>query len=616
MASSPTFIPLRPSVYCPPPAHPAVPPNNGNDSGGVDEKTQLAMSIFYPDLFAKYWLNTDLWSKQKEILHAVATKPLVAVKACHSSGKSFLAARAVLWFLARYERSTVISTAPTWGQIEKVLWAEIHAALKKSRYKFPKALKTQLEIDTQRIAYGLSTSVTNQDEGVKFQGIHNEHVLMILDEAPGVDPKIWNAIEGARAGGDVHVLAIGNPIISSGPFHDAFVKGRGIWDCHTISAFDTPNFVDIPGSSGEQVDKDNNVLEGSKLHYLVNEMSETELKNDKLSYLTKRSWVKERFKVWGPGHPLFESKVLGKFAKQGEGSLISLSWLEEAITDHRLQAKPPSGKVNAGLDVAGGGACETSLTIRRGPCIILHKQWPIEDPRGEVVACLAPFREELESINVDAVGIGHYICKHLQDLKFPAVPIIAQEASSDSEQFKDVKAEFYWGLRMRLQDGDFSALVDKDTKSVILDEVTIGQLAGIKFKHNSRGQVEIESKEHAIERGVDSPDRAESIMLAFGNQKLCYGVLEYIKQQKEVVSTQSKVETAIAGIPSIAKAPTVQTPLICPKCSARCIVPSNGRYKCNQCAHSWSIDPAKDKPVKVVGGRTDLQETQRNGLFR
>lgn len=607
MASSPTFIPLRPSVHIPPSSITTISSNNGTlIGGGVEE--QLAMSIVYPDLFAKFWLQSDLWSKQKEILHAIATKPLVAVKACHSSGKSFLAARAVLWFLARYERSTVICTAPTWGQIEKVLWAEIHAALKKSRYKFPKPLKTQLEIDTQRIAYGLSTSVTNQDEGVKFQGIHNEHVLMILDEAPGVDPKIWNAIEGARAGGDVHVLAIGNPIISSGPFHDAFVKGRGIWDCHTISAFDTPNFVDIPGFSGKQLDKDNNVLQGSKLEYLLTKMSDEELKNDKLDYLTKRSWVKERFKVWGPGHPLFESKVLGEFAKQGEGSLISLSWLEEANTDHRLKAKPPSGKVNAGLDVAGGGACETSLTIRRGPSIILHKQWPIEDPRGEVVACLAPFREELEAVNVDAVGIGHYICKHLQDLKFPAIPIIAQAPSSDSEQFKDVKAEFYWGLRMRLQDGDFSGLSD---------ETTIGQLAGIRFKHNSRGQIEIESKEHAIERGVDSPDRAESVMLAFGNQKLCYGVLEYNKQEKEAEVTISKVQASIAAIaPTIAKAPTVQTPLICPVCSAKCVIVNNARFRCNQCGHSWSINPDKDKPVKPVGGRVELLKTERNSLFR
>src|SRR5258706_10585240 len=66
-------------------------------------------------------------------------------------------------------------------------------------------------------------------------------VLMVLDEAPGVLPEIYEAIEGIRAGGDVRVLALGNPTIASGPFYDAFTADREGWNLITISAFDTPN---------------------------------------------------------------------------------------------------------------------------------------------------------------------------------------------------------------------------------------------------------------------------------------------------------------------------------------------------------------------------------------
>lgn len=574
---SSTFIPLRASRI----SAPAVLLPN-------DPTSVVGASVLYPDLFAEAWLQTDLWKVQKQILHAVATKPLVAVKACHSSGKSFLAARAALWFLARYERSTVITTAPTWNQIELVLWAEIQSALTKSKYPFPKALKTKLELSAQRLAYGLSTSVTNQDEGVKFQGIHNEHVLIIMDEAPGVDPKIWQAMEGARAGGDVHVLAIGNPTISTGPFHDVFVKGRKLWDCYTISAFDTPNFDTIPGFTGRQLDKEYKVLPGSKLESLL-QMDENQLKEGmERTYLTQRSWVKERFYFWGPSHPSFESRVLGEFPKQDEHALISLAWLEEAKTDRRQIEKPAVGKTNAGLDVAGGGAAETSLTIRQGPKILLHKQWPIEDPRGEIVSCLAPYRDSLESINVDAVGIGHYICKHLQDLKFPAIPIIAQEASKDPEQFKDIKAEFYWGLRLRLQEGDFSGL---------MDEETIGQLAGIRYKHNSRGQVEIESKEQAHEkRGVESPDRAESVMLAFGHRTVCYGVLDYNKQEQEAAAVK-KVQAS-----TLIKPAQPTNSLACPDCAATCVVPAGNGFRCNQCGKQWMVEK---QPLQKQPGRSD-----------
>ena len=82
---------------------------------------------------------------------------------------------------------------------------------------------------------GIST-----DRGVRFQGYHG-HILVIIDEAPGVSAETWEAIEGIRAGDDVHVLALGNPTSSGGPFYEAFTSGGRDWETFTISAFDTPN---------------------------------------------------------------------------------------------------------------------------------------------------------------------------------------------------------------------------------------------------------------------------------------------------------------------------------------------------------------------------------------
>ena len=58
---------------------------------------------------------------------------------------------------------------------------------------------------------------------MRFQGFQGR-LLTVVDEAPGVKADIWDAIEGIRAGGDVRVLALGNPTIVSGPFHDAFTS--------------------------------------------------------------------------------------------------------------------------------------------------------------------------------------------------------------------------------------------------------------------------------------------------------------------------------------------------------------------------------------------------------
>src|ERR1700677_3644889 len=157
------------------------------DLAQLTPEQRIKVSIENPDLFAKTFLQTDLWKTQKNILNCLLIPSArVAVKACHSSSKTFTAAVAVLWFLARYREAVVVTTAPTWGQVERLLWGEIHHFLQKSRYPFPVANQTKLQLGPKRLAYGLATSVTKSDEGVKFQGIHAENVLVILDEAPGV----------------------------------------------------------------------------------------------------------------------------------------------------------------------------------------------------------------------------------------------------------------------------------------------------------------------------------------------------------------------------------------------------------------------------------------------
>src|SRR5580704_2228756 len=120
-----------------------------------------------------------------------------------------------------------------------------------------------------------------------------------------------------------------------------------------------------------------------------------------------------------------------------------------------------------------------------------------DDSRGEVVNFLAPFKNALHSVNVDSIGIGHYFARHLMDLGYGVHPVNVGESARQSDKFANLKAELYWNLREVLQEGAISGLTD---------ELTIQQLASIRYEHNSRGQVLIESKEDARKRGLGSPD--------------------------------------------------------------------------------------------------------------
>src|SRR5665213_2193486 len=166
-----------------------------------------------PALFARVVLGANLWQTQREILTAVSQHSRVAVKASHASGKSYAIAIAALWWLTAYRDGIVVTTAPTWLQVEKVIWGEIKSAVLRSRLcgklQFPVPSQTELRLGPQNYAIGLST-----DDSSRFQGFHSGHVLIILDEAPGVRAEVYEAVEGIRAGGHVRVLALGNPTIA------------------------------------------------------------------------------------------------------------------------------------------------------------------------------------------------------------------------------------------------------------------------------------------------------------------------------------------------------------------------------------------------------------------
>ena len=445
----------------------------------MKHKKTTIETVHNPVLFSKRVLRHKTWSKQEEILRSVAAHRRTAVKACHASGKSFTAAEATLWWITHRPNGIVVTTAPTMTQVERVLWGEIRNAVRGAKIGWPEPTLTSLTLGPNHYAIGISTN-----EGDRFQGFHGD-VLVILDEAPGVKPRIYEAIEGIMAGGDVRVLALGNPTIASGPFYDAFTANREGWNLITISAMDTPN------------------LQGLTVESLL-ELSDEELDNNPVPYLTTRRWVKEKYREWGPGHALWESRVLGYFPAQAEDALISLTWLEIA----KYREGGEDGTFYAGLDVGGPGEAETVLCVRNGHRIVHMDMWSGEERRGEVVAALGPFKNRLATVNVDTVGIGFLMGKHLKDCGFTVREVNVGKKAADSTKYVNLKAELYWGLRMRAKDGDIAGLTD---------ERTIAQLAGIRYSHNSRGQVVIESKDDARKRGVKSPDRAEAVMLAFAH---------------------------------------------------------------------------------------------------
>ena len=457
------------------------------------KEREVSDVIADPVKFARGILGHDVWDTPADILRAMAQPHArVAVKACHASSKTFTAAELVIWALTEYERIKVVTTAPTWHQVETLLWGEIHKALQGAPVKLPEIVKalntTDIVIATgSRYAEGISTN-----ESVRFQGYHaDEHgiVIVILDEAPGVGADIYEAINGIRAGGDVRVLAIGNPVVPGGPFYEAFHSQREDWTTFTIDAFDTPN---LRGVTLEELNAGTVDLDANPKPYLVT-----------------RRWVAEQYREYGTEHPFWQARVRAQFPTQADDSLYSLAWIEAAAQRPSVAGQ---GRRQAGIDVAGPGEDETVVYVREGPSVVDFGAWTGSDPRGDVAALLARHKNLLDAVVVDSTGIGYNFAKHFHDLGYHVVEWNAggearhKETDANGPGFRNVKAEAYWHVRNELAKGNVNGLKDERTQA---------QLSTVKYKLNSRGQVEIESKDDARKRGVKSPDRAEALILAY-----------------------------------------------------------------------------------------------------
>jgi phage terminase large subunit len=456
-----------------------------------------------PALFATHVLGVSLWKREAEILQSIKTHRRTAVKACHGVGKTFTIAVAALWWLARYPEGIVLTTSPTQRQVRTQLWSEIHRHVERAKVPYPKLKTTEIKFrGDNNFAIGFST---NQTEN--FQGYHGRYVLIIADEAPGIESGIWDAVAGTMAGGKVHIVMAGNPTVPSGAFFDAFTKERGLWNCFTISAFDSSN------------------LQGLDLEKLLR-MDPAEggmLDRNPLPHLVTKRWVYDQYLAWWHGNesssPNWLSRVLARFPDQAQNALIKMVWLESA--KQRALQNPVgdagSTPLVAGVDVGGGEAetvvyvCEYGRDRRK---IIRMGAWRGEDTRGQVVNFLNEFRAHLSIVRVDSIGVGHNFALHLRDCRFPVEMInvgMACESnpqlgeSDPARRFVNLKACFYEEL---------ADAFERDHIEGLTDEATIGQLAGLLYELDSQGRMKIESKEQARARGVPSPDRGEALMLA------------------------------------------------------------------------------------------------------
>lgn len=204
-----------------------------------------------------------------QVLEALAGWEDVGVESGTGTGKTFLGAAVVLWFLACHEDSIVVTAAPKLAQLTKHIWKEIGVLWPNFQHHFPKAellssgvirMKPAIEERESWAATAFGCGVgADESSATKAQGWHAEHMLILTEETPGVHPAIMVAFENTCSAPHNLRLSFGNPDYEEDELHQFCLQPhvRHI----RVSALDHPNVVAndpsiIPGAvSLEAIDR-------------------------------------------------------------------------------------------------------------------------------------------------------------------------------------------------------------------------------------------------------------------------------------------------------------------------------------------------------------------------
>ncbi len=465
-----------------------------------------------PEQFFRDILGVEPWSKQLEVIDAVKTHARVAVKSGHKVSKSHSASGIALWFYSSFDDARVVMTSTTSRQVDDILWREIRMMRARSGVCVDcKAKNKTLSLEEQitvpcphsgwvdgEIGELARTGLKSVDfreikgftarEAEAVAGISGKNLLYILDEASGIKPEIYEAIEGNRAGG-ARVILFSNPTRTSGEFYDAFNSKKRFYHTITISSEDTPNVV--------HGDDDPRAIPG----------------------LASRSWIAEKREEWGEDSPLYKVRVKGEFAELEEGKIFSVHAIAEA--EARWHDQVGHGRLHIGLDPAGVGPLsdETVWAPRRGlkaySMVALRNLTPQALLMHTVGICREMRRErEIPVVVLDAEGkIGSEVLGTFKaylagrdEPEFELVPIRASDKAHRDAKVYDRQRDCLAGnLVTWLLEG---GAIPSDTK--LSAELQVFEW----IEQERTGKVKITPKKNVRKELGRSPDRYDALTYA------------------------------------------------------------------------------------------------------
>lgn len=438
----------------------------------------------YPVEFVEDIIGAKPDAAQAKILQSVADNQMTSVRSGHGVGKSTVEAWAVIWFMLTRPFPKIPCTAPTQHQLFDILWAEISKWLRHSQGLSSALIWTKEKLylkDHPEEWFAVGRTASTADA---LQGFHAEHLLYIIDEAPGVSDKIFEPVLGSLSTPNAKLLMCGNPSQLSGFFYDSHHKNRANYQTFHID-----------GRSSSRVSPE---------------------------------FVQAIIQMYGEDSDVFRVRVAGEFPLQADDIFIPLSLVERSImTEFAPRARPL--QVHIGCDVARFGDDKTVIGCKVDEQVRFYKKRQGQDTMqtaddivllGEKLVRRYQLAEPIP-VKVDDGGVGGGVVDRLRQLKrneperlwwLSVYPVIFGQRIKH-KYYYDSTTYMMAVVKKLLQ--PFNADGTPKPVELILpdDGDLVAQLSGRKYFLTENSRIRVESKKEMKKRNRPSPDEADCVLL-------------------------------------------------------------------------------------------------------
>ncbi len=421
----------------------------------VDDPLNFVLTVFpwgEPGTRLEKYDGPDQW--QIEVLEhirdsinaedpdALRDAVMIAISSGHGIGKTALISWIILWFVSTRPHPQVIVTANTEAQLHNKTWRELSVwhklAINSEWFQWT---ATKLYMKDHPETWFASAVTWSEKKPEAFAGTHEEHVLVLYDEASTIHDDIWEVTEGAMTGEFPMWIVFGNPTKNTGRFSECFKKFKHRW-------------------FHKQID--------SRTCKMANKQQ-------------IQNWVDD----YGEDSDFVRIRVRGLFPRAGNTQMFPTDVIEKCVAYDSITHE--GMPIVVGVDVARQGDDQSVICVRQGRKILELRKFRIRDTMklASIVSEVLN-HYDVTLCNVDSVGIGAGVFDRLVQLGHHEIcrEVIAGERAANDIKFFNVRAEMY-SILLEAMKGRVDIPEDKDLRS---------ELEGIEYGYDNKERLQLERK--------------------------------------------------------------------------------------------------------------------------